>query len=46
MNKTKQIRLRLNYIKRLNKMNEIKDYFLVEIRERELISKYIGKVKY
>ena len=24
---------------RLNKINEIKDYFLAEIRERELISK-------
>ena len=28
---------------RLNKINEIKDYFLVEIRERELISKKISK---
>ena len=28
---------------RLNKINEIKDYFLAEIRERELISKYISK---
>ena len=28
---------------RLNKINEIKDYFLAEIRERELISKKIGK---
>ena len=28
---------------RLNKINEIKDYFLAEIRERELISKYFGK---
>ena len=28
---------------RLNKINEIKDYFLVEIGERELISKNIGK---
>ena len=28
---------------RLNKINEIKDYFLVEIRERELISKNISK---
>ena len=26
---------------RLNKINEIKDYFLAEIRERELISKNI-----
>ena len=28
---------------RLNKINEIKDYFLAEISERELISKNIGK---
>ena len=28
---------------RLNKINEIKDYFLVEIRERELISKNLRK---
>ena len=28
---------------RLNKANEIKDYFLVEIRERKLISKNINK---
>ena len=28
---------------RLNEMNEIKDYFLAEIRERELISKNISK---
>ena len=28
---------------RLNKINEIKDYFLVEIRERELISKNLCK---
>ena len=28
---------------RLNKVNEIKDYFLAEIRERELISKNISK---
>ena len=27
---------------RLNKINEIKDYFLAEIRERELISKNIS----
>ena len=26
---------------RLNKINEIKDYFLAEIRERELISKIL-----
>ena len=28
---------------KLNKINEIKDYFLAEIRERELISKNISK---
>ena len=28
---------------RLNKINEIKDYFLAEIREKELISKNISK---
>ena len=28
---------------RLNKINEIKDYFLAEIRERELISKNVSK---
>ena len=28
---------------RLNKINEIKNYFLAEIRERELISKNIRK---
>ena len=28
---------------RLNKFNEIKDYFLADIRERELISKNISK---
>ena len=28
---------------RLNKINDIKDYFLAEIRERELVSKNIGK---
>ena len=28
---------------RLNKINEIRDYFLAEIRERELISKNISK---
>ena len=28
---------------RLNKINEIKDYFLSEIREREIISKNISK---
>ena len=28
---------------RLNKINEIKDYFLAEVRERELISKNISK---
>ena len=29
---------------RLNKINEIKDYFLAEIRERELIRKNIGNI--
>ena len=28
---------------RLNKVNEIKDYFIVEIRERELMSKNLSK---
>ena len=28
---------------RLNKINEIKDYFIAEIRERELISKNLSK---
>ena len=28
---------------RLNKINEVKDYFLAEIRERELMSKNINK---
>ena len=28
---------------RLNKINEIKDYFLAETRERELISKNVSK---
>ena len=28
---------------RLSKINDIKDYFLAEIRERELVSKNIGK---
>ena len=28
---------------RLNKINKIKDYFLAEIRERELISKNLSK---
>ena len=28
---------------RLNKINEIKDYFVAEIKERELISKRLGK---
>ena len=28
---------------RLNKINEIKDYFLAEIRERELITKNLSK---
>ena len=44
-NKTPNIYPNLNAIPsneqqfRLNKINEIKDYFLAEIRERELISK-------
>ena len=28
---------------RLNKINEIKDYFIAEIRERELMSKRLSK---
>ena len=28
---------------RLNKINEIKDYFIAEIRERELMSKNLSK---
>ena len=28
---------------RLNKMNEIKNYFIAEIKERELMSKRLGK---
>ena len=28
---------------RLNKINEIKDYFIAEIKERELMSKNLGK---
>ena len=28
---------------RLNKINEIKDYFVAEIKERELMSKRLGK---
>ena len=28
---------------RLNKMNEIKDYFIAEIKERELMSKILSK---
>ena len=48
-NKTPNIYPSLNAIPsneqqfRLNKINEIKDYFLAEIRERELISKNISK---
>ena len=48
-NKTPNIYPSLNAIPsneqqfRLNKINEIKDYFLVEIRERELISKNLRK---
>ena len=35
----------LNYQRqfRLNKINEIKDYFLAEIKERELMSKRLSK---
>ena len=35
----------LNYQQqfRLNKINEIKDYFLAEIKERELMSKRLSK---
>ena len=48
-NKTPNIYPSLNAIPsneqqfRLNKINEIKDYFLAEIRERELISKNLRK---
>ena len=48
-NKTPNIYPNLNAIPsneqqfRLNKINEIKDYFLAEIRERELIINYISK---
>ena len=28
---------------RLNKINKVKDYFIAEIRERELMSKRLGK---
>ena len=48
-NKTPNIYRNLNAIPpneqkfRLNKVNEIKDYFLAEIRERELISKNLSK---
>ena len=48
-NKTPNIYPNLNAIPsneqqfRLNKINEIKDYFLAEIRERELISKNLSK---
>ena len=48
-NKTPNIYPNLNAIPpneqkfRLNKVNEIKDYFLAEIRERELISKNLSK---
>ena len=48
-NKTPNIYPNLNEIPsneqqfRLNKINKIKDYFLAEIRERELISKNISK---
>ena len=30
---------------RLNKINEIKDYFIAEIKERELTSKNLSKCK-
>ena len=30
---------------RLNKINEIKDYFIAEIKERELTSKNLSKYK-
>ena len=48
-NKTRNIYPNLNENRpneqqfRLNKINEIKDYFLAEIRERELISKNLSK---
>ena len=48
-NKTPNIYPNLNAIPsneqqfRLNKINDIKDYFLAEVRERELISKNISK---
>ena len=48
-NKTPNIYPNLNAIPsnekqfRLNKINEIKDYVLAEVRERELISKNISK---
>ena len=29
---------------RLNKVNEIKDYFLAEIRERELLAKILANI--
>ena len=48
-NKTPNVYPNLNAIPsnkqqfRLSKINEIKDYFLAEIRERELISKIVSK---
>ena len=55
-NKTRNIYPNLNAIPSnkqqfsLNKINEIKDYFLAEIKERELIGKnlckYIGSLDY
>ena len=48
-NKTPNIYPNLNAIPsneqqfRLNKINEIKDYFIAEIRERELMSKSLSK---
>ena len=42
---TRNIYLNLNDQQqfRLNKINEIKDYFVAEIKERELMSKRLGK---
>ena len=44
------IPLKIQQYFRLNKINEIKDYFVVEIKERELmskrLSKYIGSFNY
>ena len=49
-NKTPNIYPNLNAISsngqqfRLNKINEIKDYFLADIRERELVSKILVNI--